>query len=170
MKIGDRDNFLQTETVELFDGVMVTINGLPFGFQEQMENELPSPEPPRRPKKNVDGEVIYKDKRKKTVKTEPDRDDPKYKKEAQAQTWLQMAWTVYHGTKHDSKLKWSATPEKFKTHEKFYRAIADEMKDAELALGHVINLAKAVLKLSGLTKEQLEAAEETFLSMEGSET
>jgi hypothetical protein len=166
MKIGDRDSFLQTETVELFDDVTVTINGLPFGFQERMERELPSPVAPRRPLKDSNGDPVYKNKRKKIVRTEPDEDDPKYKAAVRETTWLQLSWTIYHGTKNDAALRWDAAPDEFDTHQKFYKAIADELEASDIGMGHVIRLSKEILRLSGLSDEQLEAAKESFLEVE----
>jgi hypothetical protein len=169
MKIGDRDSFVETAEYELLDDVTVTINGLPLGFDEQMEDDIPSPVAPQIPVRNKDGHFVYKNKQKKICETEPDENDPKYKAESRAANRCQAAWIVYNGTSQDTKLKWAAQVESFGSPYDFYDAIYKEMVSSGIGAGKILQLTLAIQALSGMSQAQIDRAKEVFLSGEASE-
>lgn len=166
LKIGGREEFLETAQYELLPDVILTINSLPFGFDEMMERELPSPRPPKKPKTDGMGNPVYLDKAKKIMATAEDREDPDFVAKEKAQSRRQSAFMIYHGTKHDKQLEWDVDREGVKP-EKFYQAIYDELVNADIGAGRILGLVKAIMELSGMTKEKMDRVADTFLSAAG---
>lgn len=166
MKIGDKKDFLETGTVELSPGVSITICGLPFGFQEEMELELPSPKPPKVPKKDHMGNTVWKNKAARLAETYDDEDDPAYKEAVSIQTRRQVAWAIYHGTKEDPNISWDVDGKEIASKEEFYQAIYDEIKASRIGAGRILSIQLAIFELSGVTEEQMARVKKAFLSAE----
>lgn len=170
MKIGERTDFLETKTHEIIEGVFITINGLPLGFDEQIEEDIPSPVPPNKPLISSDGQIIYRNRKQKIVETEPDTDNISYKAACKIANRRQSAWTVLNGTRTDSSLVWAAKKESFSTIGEFYQAIYDEIIASGFGAGKILQLVMAIQSISGMSKDQIERAKQAFLSGEASET
>ena len=162
MKIDGRSDFLEKGQVELIEGVFITINGLPHGFGEEMKKLLPSPEPPRRPIRGPDGQV-----RKKPgtniIETEANEEDPEYIKKTRETVFRQGAWIIYYGTRSEEKLQWNVDPASMAT-DKFCDAINKELKDAGIGQGRTATLIAEICTISGMMKDKIEEAKDTFLS------
>ena len=164
MRIGEKKNFQVTRAVELMDGLTVTVCSLPFGFQEQMEEDLPSPVAPEIAKRDPHGNPVYKDKSRNIIDVVKNEEDPAYKKAAAAQNKRQAAWIIYHGTMSDKSIQWETAGTLSK--EQFFEAIYGELKASGIGAGYIIQLQMAILEVSGMGKEQIEKARAAFLSAE----
>jgi hypothetical protein len=166
MKIKGQDTFEETGAFELKPGVEIIINSLPFGYDEKMRKELPSPTPPLKGLMGPDGKPVLVDAKRQKWKTEPDEDDPEYKKAEAAQTRRQVAFMIYHGTKRDTTLEWST---KEGPPEEFFQGIYEELVAANIPAGRIIALQSAIMEISHMDRRRIEAASAVFLDHEARE-
>ncbi|NIM04067.1 MAG: hypothetical protein GTN65_00220 [Armatimonadetes bacterium] len=163
LKIGGREEFTETAAFELMDGVVITVNSLPFGFDEKMQKALPDPVPPMRPKTDGMGNPIYRDRARKLQETEPDLESAAFKEAEKAQSRRQSAFIIYHGTRLDKSMEWEAEDDGKKP-EKFYQAVYDELVAASIGAGRILRLIQAIMTLSNMSKERMDRVADTFLS------
>jgi hypothetical protein len=149
---------------ELKPGVEIIINSLPFGYDEKMRKELPSPVAPLKGVMDPNtGKPVILDAKRQKWKTEPDEDDPDFKKAEAAQTRRQVAFMIYHGTKRDTTLEWST---KSGPPEEFFQGIYEELVAANIPAGRIVSLQSAIMEMSQMGRKQIEAASAVFLDHE----
>lgn len=139
----------------------VTVNSLPYGFRDDMEKKLPSPEPPKTPVKDAHGNYVYLNKKKGLMKTIPNPEDATYKAAENLQTKRQTAYMIYNGTK-DAGFEWDTKDES--NPELFYEGIYNELTALGLGEGYLAKLQGAIMDVSGMTAEQIQNVTERFLA------
>lgn len=171
VRIGSRTDFTLTADFEFIPGdppVLVTITALPFGFDETMENLLPSPVAPEKPIKDpVTNKYKVKPGTVQLVMA-VDEKDPEYLSATKRQTRRQCAFIIYYGLKEDKDWHWD-TALKEEEGAKFFEALYIELKVAKIGAGYIINLVQEIMKLSGVSDEQIDSVKMRFLANEASE-
>lgn len=149
------------------DGEPITITflltGLPIGYFEGIEKELPSPNPPQKGfVRNKDGRFI------KNENGQPipffDNHDPEYKKDSTEISKLQSVAMLYQSLTQDPNVEWDVSPDDTKDKKVFYRLVLQELKDFGLTMGELAELFKEVSHLSNLTGKEIDEARDLFLS------
>jgi len=174
MKIGSRSDFVQKASVVLIperdgqEAVMVQINSVPFGFDQQIEEELPSPKPPLKVMRDpVTGKSIPVKGKPGVFVTVPDKEDEEFQREERIITRLQAAMTFYHGTKCDGGITWEVDPAQL-SGRKFYEGVAAELKQSGIPFGAVSKVAVQVMRISGVDSARIKEVEKVFLEQEES--
>jgi len=170
VRIGNRTDFTLTAEIEFLPGdppVTVRINALPFGFDEKMEELLPSPVAPERPVKDSHGKIKIKPQSTQVIMA-VDEKDPAYVKATKEQTRRQCAFIIFNGTKTDISWHWD-TSKKEEEGVVFFDDLYQELKKAKIGAGYIINLVQEIMKISGVGDEAIDAVKMRFLANEASE-
>jgi len=147
--------------------VKLKITSLPLGFQQQMGEQLPIPQPPKKPVK-VDGKV-RKD-HKGNVQMAPDREDPEWKEVAERMNRLHQVAAVYHCLEDNKDLEWDTKVEDYTKPgkgfdaEKFYTAIEEEFARAKFQSGSFMEIFKLSFQVSGFDLDEMKELQSFFLS------
>jgi hypothetical protein len=168
VRIRGQKDFTLTAEIEFLPGITVRINALPFGFDEQMENLLPSPKAPEKPVKDVRTGKYKVKPGSVQLEMEVDEKDPDYLAATKSQTRRQCAFIIYYGTKEDKEWVWDSKKQE-SDGIPFFDDIYEELKKAKIGAGYIIKLVSEIMKLSGVGEEQIEAVKMTFLATEVSE-
>lgn len=139
------------------------LTGLPIGYFEGIEKELPSPNPPQKGfVRNKDGRFV------KNENGQPipffDEHDLEYKKESREISKLQSVAMLYQSLLQDPGVEWDTNFVDTKDKKVFYQKILQELKDFGLTMGELAELFKEVSQLSNLTGKEIDEARDLFLS------
>ena len=172
MKIGNKT--LQLDTMDLVlerrngDDIVLKLTALPLGFDNLMEEQIPSPTPPAKGFCRTKGErgKLIKDARTGAPMPKYDYQNKAYKSAERLCTRRQGCLMVYHGLRNDKEVTWDAPLAKLETEEKFVEltdAVYEEMKSAGFSLGDLNRIAGAISEISNLNSEEIESVSESFL-------
>ncbi len=142
--------------------IELTIQALPLGYERDVLNWLPSPEPPKiivtkngRWVKGADGRPLYDIK----------EDDPGYQKKSRDMSGMQGMAFIWKALQADAHVVWDTDADLFeKDKVGFFGGLHDEMAQAGFASGDVRLLIEAIMQLSNMSDEAVEEAREAFLS------
>ena len=135
------------------------VTGLPFGSEEETARLLPGPKMPMR-QATKDGKLARDHKGLPIM--EPDPDDPEYVAETKRVNRLQSVRLLYLSLKGDPAVEFEATRDTCQSEEEFCEKILAELRAFPLTMGEVLSLVHAMQEISGMSREELEAARAAF--------
>lgn len=145
--------------------ISLLFTALPVGITEELEKELPSPQPPR------DG--FCRDHKQQFIRDERGRPIPfynekdiEYSSKLRRTNRLQTTAMLYRCLENDKNVVWEAKRENFKTSEEFYEAVYYELRTAGFSAGELSTMITFMLTLSRLKEEEVSEARDHFLSEE----
>ena len=150
-----------TRTVEIREGVELTIMALPLGFEGSATDVYPAPSTPQKYAEGPGGKVLRDPATKKPILVD-DKDDPAYKKTSELAQRRQMMFILWEALKK-SELEWDfvknhSDPE----NPEFVDAMFQELKTAGFTMGDLAILMEEILKVSNLKDQEVSAAREGF--------
>ena len=157
--------------LEREDGnIEITLTALPSSYGDIVAQELPEPIAPLKkiPVRDPDTQKFIKDPVTGGKIFPPNFDDPGYKREEATYNALQGIATIYHALKYDPNIAFDTPYEPESPSfdgKKFYTAIRDEMESFGLNMGDIATLVKKTAILSGVSSEEVKAAEEDFTDL-----
>lgn len=163
MKIAGRGEkpFAQKIVVELdtTEGALpLSITPLPLDFHERLEKKIPSPSPPKK--------GYMRDKRGRFIKDsitgrpimEFSEEDVEYKAKLALCQKRQSIAMVMEGLKEEENIEFGTKEADCKDYSEYIDKIGQELKEAGLAIGQLIQLQEAVNRASGIKKEEVDEA------------
>lgn len=163
------DSIQETQEVTLteVDGepVTVRVRDLPPDFQDKMEAELPTPQPPQTGVVRDDrGQPELDDQTGRPI-PEFDYNDPDYRERKREIDQLQSVFIIVEGLKEgEVEFQTAKDPE---DPEKYYRQVRQEMKEFGFGMSHINKLAEAIREVSGIDEQEVEEARRGFSESEG---
>ena len=128
--------------------VFLTLSSLPFGFEREMEKELPLPIPPDK--------VVIDPKTRGVVRNpngvpmkEPDTKDEKYVAEEERVAGLRYMWIILRALENDDMLIVETDRDKYTDPFEYYSAVQVEFLECGFPAGAIKELAEAALENSG---------------------
>ena len=164
MKIEGVESGLVTETVNLQRGggsvLTLQITALPMGFMETAKDKIPGPVPRALDVMRKGGKVVRDENGKPIFTT--NEDTPEFHKQEDAANRRQSTLMIVKGLENDPAVSFDAKLEDCKNDAEYADKMWTEIKDFGIAGGEYTSLLLRVLRVSGMTKEKLEAAREDF--------
>jgi hypothetical protein len=152
----------QTETFTLREGVVLKLRALSPDYDDLLQEELPSPTPKRLGFEKERGKVLTDANGKPVARYEDE--DPAFLRASRENAKLGLVKMVLDGIE-PGQLEVDATKDP-NDPAAFYRVALKEMTAFGFNLGDIINLAKRIQELSGITDEEVKVAEEDFFGAE----
>ncbi len=152
----------QSEPFQLRDGLEIEIQALPPDYDDTVEAELPSPEATRLGiEKDAKGKAVLDDQGRTVMRY--DTEDADYKKAVSRNGKLQAIKMFVDGIApgqidFEAKLEDDGPA--------FYWAVLGELKAFGFSLGDLLEIVKAIGVLSGISDEDMKAAEADFIEAE----
>lgn len=140
--------------------ISLTVTAFPYGFTEELMQELPMPEPPWQFIRGKGGK-IERGEAGEPIKYK-DTQNPSYKLDLQKVSALHLAAQFYEALREESKVSFEAQPENFKDKNEFYSRIHKEILESGITGGVVLDVIKLANKLSGIDLEKVDVAKEDF--------
>ena len=158
----DATSIRQVEDYELRPGMKIQIQALAPDYDDTVEIELPSPQPERLGvEKDGKGNPVLDSDNKPIIRYKDD--DPEYLKAASRMGKLHAIYLLVQGVvpgqlafeaKRDGDLP------------AYYHQVLIELREFGFSMGDLLGLVKAISKLSGITSEDIKAAEADFSEAE----
>ena len=146
------------------DAISLLCTAIPYGFNEQIEKEIPDPIPRKKGfMKDVRNRVL-KDPETRKPMIEYDDETPDFKAREARINRLQSIYMIHEALKSDPRISFEAQRDKFETTEDWASAIDAEFRAAGFSIGEMTKLLTFVCELSGMSKEQIDEVKESFLS------
>ena len=159
----DVTSIRQVEDFQLRPDMTIQIQALPPDYDDAVEAELPSPQPGRLGvEKDENGKVILDENQKPIIRYEDD--DPAHIKAANENGKLHAIYLLVKGLV-PGQIEFETERDPDKPRE-FYKAIMGELRDFGFSMGDLLKFVRAISKLSGITEEDIKAAEADFSSAE----
>ena len=159
----DVTSIRQVEDFYLRPDMPIQIQALPPDYDDQVEAELPSPQPERLGmEKDSKDRVILDENQKPLVRYKDD--DPDYLKAVSQNGKLHAIYLMVEGIV-PGQIQFEAQKDPDNPRE-FYKAVMGELRDFGFSMGDLLKLVRAISKLSGITEEDIKAAEADFSSAE----
>jgi hypothetical protein len=159
----DVDSIRQTEEFMLRPDMTIQIQALPPDYDDQVEAELPSPQPERLGvEKDAKGNPILDSENKPIIRYKDD--DLEHLKAASRMGKLHAIYLMVEGiVPGQIEFQVQKDPDK---REAFYEAILVELREFGFSMGDLLKIVKAISKLSGISAEDIKAAEAGFSQAE----
>ena len=147
--------------------VELLIEALPLNYTDTIDEIIPSPVPPK---------LGYcRDEKRKFIKDAQgspipfyDREDPKYKKEVQRASSLQMMAMILKAIDlPENNIEWESKNERNTL--AFYEDALEEFKSFGFSSGDLLYLIQEITSLSRINSDEIEDEMNDFLSKQGSE-
>ena len=152
----------QVEAYHLRDGIKIEIQALPPDYDDTAEAELPSPSATRLGiETDGKGRPVLDDKGRTIMRY--DTEDADYKKAVSRNGKLQAIKMFVDGLA-PGQINFDATLED--DGPGFYRAVQEELKAFGFSMGDLLGAVQAIGALSGISDEDMKAAEEDFTRAE----
>ena len=158
----DATSIRQVEDYELRPGMMIQIQALAPDYDDTVEIELPSPQPERLGVEKENGKTVLDDNQKPIIRYKDD--DPEYLKASSRMGKLHAIYLMVQGIV-PGQLAFEAKRDPEKT-QAFYEAVLIELREFGFSMGDLLGLVRAISKLSGITSEDIKAAEADFSEAE----
>jgi hypothetical protein len=141
----------------------IQIQALPPDYDDQVEAELPSPQPERLGvEKDAKGNPILDSENKPIIRYKDD--DLEHLKAASRMGKLHAIYLMVEGiVPGQIEFQVQKDPDK---REAFYEAILVELREFGFSMGDLLKIVKAISKLSGISAEDIKAAEAGFSQAE----
>ena len=145
------------------DPIILQVQALPLGYEEEAEKLFPSPTPPLTYAEDRRGKIMRDPATRKPI-TIRNLEDPDYKVAVRATSRLQMMFFVHAALKNDPNLEFeSIEDEDPKTR---FTSLFQEFQAAGFSVGDLRLIVDTVMELSNLRGEDIQEAKEAFLSQE----
>lgn len=151
------------EDYQLRPDMVIQIQAVPPDYDDQVESELPSPQPERLGvEKDANGKTILDDDKKPIIRYK--EDDPEYMRKASRSGKLHAIYLMIEGIV-PGQLEFQAErdPNDLPA---YYEAVLIELRDFGFSMGDLLKLVRTISKLSGITKEDVKAMEADFSEAE----
>jgi len=140
--------------------IVLEIQALPPDFDEETEEQLPTPQPKRLgPERDKKGRVVLGTDGKPVIRY--DESDSAYRESRREHTKLQAVKIVLDGVR-PGQMEFSTAKPEGGDWPAFYRDALLEMKAFGFSLGDILDLVKAITNLSNIGEEEVKRAEEVF--------
>ena len=158
----DVTSIRQIEDYELRPGMMIQIQALPPDYDDEVESELPSPQPERLGvEKDKKGNPVLDSDNKPIIRYKDD--DPEYMKASSRNGKLHAIYLMVQGLV-PGQIEFTA--QKDGDLPAYYHSVLIELREFGFSMGDLLGLVRAISKLSGITSEDIKAAEADFSQAE----
>lgn len=157
----------KTEVITLKrpDGdIPLTFQPIPMGFEEKMEEMIPSPAPPKAGYARTDTGKLLRDEKTNKPVIVYDEDNVEYRHRRDRVNRLHTILMLMESLKADPNVSFESKRENFKDAEQWAAALYEEFKNFGFSMGELAQMVDAVVSLSNITPDIMREARERFLS------
>lgn len=150
-----------TRTVEIRDGMELTITALPLGFESRASVVFPTPKPPQKYAEGPGGKILRDPNTKKPVLVD-DTEDKAWQEANRIAQRRQMMFVIWKALEGED-IEWNFTKNHSDpTNPEFVDAMFDELRDTGFTMGDLAKLMEATVEASALKAEEVDEATEGF--------